>query len=59
VFHEKIRYAVMVPSTDESDWLYVTGGTGSDLKPKTYDTREEAEQAARIWKISKVVDFFE
>lgn len=49
----------MVPSTDESDWLYVTGGTGSDLKPKTYDTREEAEQAARIWKISKVVDFFE
>ena len=52
------QYAVMVRfDVDPDDWIYVTEGSNSDLKPKLYDTQAEAEEAKQIWKNARVVEY--
>ena len=50
--NNKGKYAVMVPF--ESGWLYVTG---FDSKVVTYDKKYDAENAAKIFNGSKVVEY--
>jgi hypothetical protein len=51
-------YAIMVPllGVDE-DWVYVHGQHSRAWAPATYKTRKEAEEAAKIWKRAKVVNY--
>ena len=52
---EITQYAVMVPF--ECGWLYVT--EGSEAKVVTYNKKWEAENASKIFKESKVVEYME
>ena len=52
------RYAVMVPLLGlDEDWVYVYGYDHKAWEPSTYETRKEAEEAAKIWKRAKVVNY--
>ena len=46
------QYAVMVPF--ESGWLYVTD---FNSKVVTYDKKYDAENAAKIFNVSKIVQY--
>ena len=46
-------YAIMVCLDGEDDWIYVTEQTDNcwDLMPELYETFEQAEQAASVWRL--------
>jgi hypothetical protein len=51
-------YAIMVPLLGiDEDWVYVYGQDSKSWAPATYETRKEAEAAAKIWKRAKVVNY--
>lgn len=51
-----MKYAIKVPFDDT--WLYVTHGDSKfQIRPVLYETREEAEEAAKSWKIYEVVEY--
>ena len=51
-------YAVMVPLLGlDEDWVYVAGNGSRFWLPATYESRKEAEEAAKIWKRAKVVNY--
>jgi hypothetical protein len=53
-----VSYAVMVPFLGiDQEWIYVSGPGANAWAPVEYDTRKEAEEAAKIWKHSKVVEY--
>ena len=53
-----MKYAIKVKFDDE--WVYVTEIDQHDLTlPKTYDTKEEAEEHAKVWKEHVVVEYQE
>ena len=45
-------YAIMIRMRD-GDWIYVTEQTDNcwDLMPELYETFEQAEQAASVWRL--------
>ena len=43
-----MKYAIKVPWPDD-DWLFVTREGPDGLEIVLYDSREEAEEQARIW----------
>jgi len=45
-------YAIMIRMGDD-DWIYVTEQTDNcwDLMPELYETFEQAEQAADVWRL--------
>lgn len=48
-----MKYAIKI-NFDSDTWLYVTEDSGKcdfDLQAKLYDTREQAEKDAKIWRI--------
>lgn len=57
-------YAIMIRMGD-GDWIYVTEQTYNcwDLMPELYETFEQAEQAASVWRLKgkeinvKVVEY--
>jgi hypothetical protein len=48
----KGRWGIKVP-IDEDEWIWVTESF-EDLRPKVYDTAEEATEAGKIWGVHKV-----
>jgi hypothetical protein len=49
------RYAIMIPFEDS--WIYVIIFDDYRSKVMTFDTLQEAEEASRIWKTCKVVEY--
>ena len=61
-----MKYAIKVPfgvdkaTKEPTDWIFVVdvdGTESDDLAVKLYDTLEEAEVAARAWRVSQVVEY--
>jgi len=52
----KTKYAIKVMLSAD-DWIYVTEPEGSmfELKPILFNSRQEAEEHAAMWGVSKVV----
>ena len=46
-------YAIMVCLDGKDDWIYVTEQTDNcwELMPELYETFEQAEQAASVWRL--------
>jgi len=47
------KYAIRIPF--DGDYILVTEGNWNDIKVRTFDTEEEAEDHARIWGASAEV----
>ena len=60
-----MKYAIKVPfgvdktTKEPTDWIYVVDldGVDDELSVVVYDSQEEAETAARAWRVSKVVEY--
>jgi hypothetical protein len=52
-----MKWAIKIPF--EKSWLYVVDGSIDKLTPLLYNSKEEAEKAAVIWKMYKVVEYEE
>ena len=52
------RYAVLI-QVDDSEWRYAPTETPFDnsTPPQLFDTKEEAEAAAKEWKTGKAVPY--
>lgn len=46
-----MKYAVMLNAFGEDDWIYVTEDSLDGLCVKVYNTSEEAEDAAEVWRL--------
>lgn len=52
------KYAVMI-EVDEGEWMYVSGDNPFTYasKPQVFETRSEAEEAAKMWNTGWVVEY--
>lgn len=55
-----MKYAIKVQMgfPHENDWLYLVSASSID-QIRTFDTKQEAETAAKIFKNSKIVEYNE
>ena len=56
----KTKYAIKVMLSAD-DWIYLTEPDGSmfEVRPVLFNSRQEAEEHAAIWGVSKVVRYRE
>lgn len=60
-----MKYAIKVPfgnPEDPGSWIYVTNSDSPDfeeIKVQLYDTQEQAEKAAKIWRKHEIVEYSE
>jgi len=60
-----MKYAIKVPfgnPEDPGSWIYVTNSDSADfeeIKVQLYDTPEQAEKAAKIWRKHEIVEYSE
>lgn len=55
---QSVKYAIQVPFLD-GDWIYVTNGSLDNISAVLYNSRNEAEEAAAIWKNYRIVEYHE
>jgi len=46
-----MKYAVMISVFGDDDWIYVTEDSLDDPVVKEYNSSEEAEEAAELWRL--------
>lgn len=46
-----MKYAVMINASGDGDWIYITEDSLDGPVVKLYNTSEEAEEAAEIWRL--------
>lgn len=46
-----MKYAVMINALGDNEWVYVTENSFDNIAVKVYNTSEEAEEAAEIWRL--------
>ena len=53
-----MKYAVMI-QVDEGEWMYVSADNPFDYnsKPLLFDTKEQAQEAAKEWNTGWVVEY--
>lgn len=60
-----MKYAIKVPfgnPEDPDSWIYVTNSNSphfEEIKVQLYDSLEQAEKAAKIWRIHEIVEYSE
>lgn len=53
-----MKYAVMI-QVEEGEWMYMSADNPFDYnsKPQVFETRAEAEEAAKAWNTGWVVEY--